>query len=50
MKILGKEGLHDLEFNISKSKVTSRQAEMLNKVEEEIPSVSDVDKMGHIEL
>ena len=31
-------------------KVTSRQAEMLNKVEEEIRSVSDVDKVGDIEL
>ena len=50
MKILGKEGLRDLEFNISKGKVASRQAEMLNKVEEEIPSVSDVDKAGDIEL
>ena len=49
-KILGKEGLRNLDFNVSKSKVTSRQAEMLNKVEEEIPSVSDVDKVGDIEL
>ena len=50
MNILGKEGLHDLDFNISKGKVTSRQAAMLNKVEEEIPSVSDVDKVSNIEL
>ena len=50
MKILGKEGLRDLEFNVSKGKVTSRQAEMLNKMEEEIPSVSDVDKVGELEL
>ena len=50
MKILGKEGLRDLEFNIFKGKVTSQQVEMLNKVEEEIPSVSDVDKVGDIEL
>ena len=50
MKILGKEGPCDLDFNISKGKVTSQQAEMLNKVEEEIPSVSDVDKVGDIEL
>ena len=49
-KILGKEGLRDLDFNISKGKVTSRQVEMLNKVEEEIPSASDVDKEGDIEL
>ena len=50
MKILGKEGLRDLDFNIPKGKVTSRQAAMLNEVEEEIPSVSDVDKAGDIEL
>ena len=50
MKIFGKEGLCDLDFNVSKSKVTSWQAAMLNKVEEEIPSASDVDKVGDIEL
>ena len=50
MKILGKEGLCDLDFNVSKGKVTSRQATMLNEVEEEIPSASDVDKAGDIEL
>ena len=50
MKILGKEGLCDLDFNIPKGKVTARQAAMLNKVEEEIPSASDVDKVGDIEL
>ena len=50
MKILGKEGLCNLDFNIPKGKVTSQQAAMLNKVEEEIPSVSDVDKAGDIEL
>ena len=49
MKILGKEGLCDLDFNVSKG-VTAKQAEMLNKVEEEIPSASDVDKVGDIEL
>ena len=48
MKILGKEGLPDLDFNISKGKVTARQVAMLNKVEEEIPSASDVDKAGDI--
>ena len=50
MKILGKEGLRDLDFNVSKGKVTARQATMLNKVEEEIPSASDVDKVGDREL
>ena len=50
MKILGKEGLRDLGFNVSKGKVTARQVALLNKVEEEIPSASDVDKAGDIEL
>ena len=50
MKILGKEGLRDLDFKVPKGKVTSQQAAMLNKVEEEIPSASDVDKAGDIEL
>ena len=50
MKILGKEGLHDLDFNIPKDKVTAWQATMLNEVEEEILSASDVDKVGDIEL
>ena len=50
MKIFGKEGLHDLDFNVPKGKVTARQATMLNEVEEEIPSESDVDKAGDIEL
>ena len=50
MKVLGKEGLHNLDFNVSEGKVTSQQAAMLNEVEEEIPSASDVDKVGDIEL
>ena len=50
MKILGKEGLRNLDFNVSKGKVTSPQAAMLNEVDEEIPSASDVDKVGDIEL
>ena len=50
MKILGKEGLCDLDFNIPKGKVTAWQDAMLNVVEEELPSVSDVDKAGVIEL
>ena len=50
MKILGKEGLRDLGYNVNKGKVTAWQAAMLNKVEEEIPSASDVDKAGDIEL
>ena len=48
-KIMGDRGLQDLDFNIPKG-VTAKQAAMLNKVEEEIPSASDVDKAGDIEL
>ena len=50
MKILGKEGLRNLDFNIPKGKVTSQQAAMLNEVEEEIPSASYVDKTYDIVL
>ena len=50
MKILGKEGLCNLDFNVPKSKETSQQAVLLNKAEEELPSSSDVDKAGDIEL
>ena len=50
VKILGKEGLRDLDFNIPKGKITARQVLMLNLVEEEMPSVSDVDKADFIEL
>ena len=50
IKILGKEGLCDLDFNIPEGKITSRQAAMLNEVEEDIPSASDVDKVDDIEL
>ena len=50
MKILGKKVLRDLDFNVPKGKVTAWQATMLNKVEKEIPSASDVDKGVDIEL
>ena len=48
-KILGDRGLQDLDFNIPKG-ITAKHATMLNLVEEEIPSVSDIDKAGDIEL
>ena len=48
-KILRDSGLRDLDFNIP-MRVTAKQAAMLDKVEEEIPSASDVDKVGDIEL
>ena len=43
-KILGNGTLQDLGFNITMGKVTAEQAVMLNKVEEELPSASDVAK------
>ena len=50
VEILGKEGLHNLGFDIPRGKVTARQAVMLNRVEEEMPSMSDLDKVDDIEL
>ena len=49
-EILAKEGLHELGFDIPKGKITARQAVMLNKAEEEMPSVSDVATVDDIEL
>ena len=48
---MGKEGLHELGFDRPKSsKLTAQQAAMLNRVEEELPSASDVAKADDIEL
>ena len=49
-KILGKNRLHKLGFDIPRGKVTAEQAVMLNRVKEELPSVSDVAKADDIEL
>ena len=46
---MGDGGLRDLDFNKPKG-VTAQQAAMLNLVEKEIPSVSDVDNAGDTEL
>ena len=48
--ILGKNRLHRLGFNIPVGKVTARQAVMLNKAAEELPSTSDITKADDIEL
>ena len=51
MDILGKEGLCNLGFDIPvDGEVTFQQAIMLNRVEEELPSASDVAKADNIEL
>ena len=48
--ILGKNRLHRLGFNIPVGKVTARQAVMLNKAVEELPSESDITRVDDIEL
>ena len=48
--ILGKGGLRNLGFDIPRGNVTARQAVMLNKAAEELPSESDITKADDIEL
>ena len=48
--ILGKGGLRNLGFDIPRGKVTARQAVMLNKAAEELPSESDIARADDIEL
>ena len=48
--ILGKGGLRNLGFDIPRGKVTARQAVMLNKAAEELPSESDITRADDIEL
>ena len=49
-EILGKNRLRDLGFDIPKDKLTARQAAMLNRVEGELLSESDITKADDIEL
>ena len=49
-EILGKERLCNLGFNIPRGKVTAEQAVILNSVEEELTSVSDIAKADDTEL
>ena len=48
--ILGKNRLRNLGFDIPRGKLTARQAVMLNRVKEELPSESDITKADDIEL
>ena len=48
--ILGKNRLRNLGFDIPSGKVIARQAIMLNKAAEELPSESDITKADDIEL
>ena len=49
-EILGRNRLRNLGFDIPKGKLTARQAVMLNRVKEELPSASDITKVDDIEL
>ena len=48
--ILGREGLRDLGFDIPRGTVMAQQAIMLNKMEDELPSASDIGKVDDTEL
>ena len=48
-EIFGKEGLCKLGFDIPRDKLTARQAIILNRVEEDLPSTSDIAKEDNIE-
>ena len=48
--ILGKKRLRRLGFNVPVGRITARQAVMLNKAAEELPSESDITKADDIEL
>ena len=48
--ILGKNRLCRLGFNIPVGNITAQQAVMLNKVQEELPSASDINKADDIKL
>ena len=48
--ILGKGGLRSLGFDIPVGTLTARQAVMLNKTQEELPSESDISGADDIEL
>ena len=48
--ILGKNRLRRVGFNIPVGRITARQAVMLNKAAEELPSESDITWVNDIEL
>ena len=48
--LLGKGGLRNLGFDIPRGKVTAKQAVILNKAAEELPSESDITGVDDIEL
>ena len=50
IRILGKNRIYNLGFNVSEWPLSRKQAVALNKAQEEMPSASDVNKADDIEL
>ena len=50
IRILGKNRIYNLGFDISEWTLSRKQAVALNKAQQELPSASEVEKVGDIEL
>ena len=50
IRISGKNRIYNLNFDVSEWPLSSKQVVALNKAQEELPSASDIDKAGDIEL
>ena len=50
IRILGKNRIYDLGFDVSEWPLSRKQAVALNKAQEELPSASDITKADDIEL
>ena len=50
IRILGKDRIYNLGFDVSEWPLSRRQAVALNKAHEELPSASDITKADDIEL
>ena len=50
IRILGKNGIYNLCFDVSEWPLSRKQAVALNKAQEELPSSSDITGMDDIEL
>ena len=50
IRILGKNRIYNLGFNVSEWPLSRKQAIALNKAQKELPSASDITKADHIEL
>ena len=50
IRILGKNRIYNLDFDVSECPLSRKQAVALNKAQEELPSASDITKADDIEL